>query len=238
MKTKLVVAIAIGAGCGMLGCLDAGGARLIGEEEDLASDAGDETEPEAEADALAHEDAAEEASDGLEAETEDESADASDVHGAEDFAESGDGEEEGETIEPCTPPEILSSGLYLFYCLASGERANMSLWRWAIRYGGAPIIDWAEDETCQVLDSRTLFCDLTSYLDWAAATVFFNIQMPGDPNRWACELSPTRDFTSPYGTPRVWRDGVELATGMAVLPIGRPPYEECTHGFYLTRDFP
>lgn len=141
---------------------------------------------------------------------EDESTDSLDAE--EDFSEVEDSEEDGETVDPCAPPDIPTTGIWLFFCLTADARTDMTMWRWVDR-DELPDIEWSQESGCTVRNSRILFCDLSLYSAWRPATVHFNIAMRG--SLWSCE-----GFDTPYGQPRVWIDGLEIMLGMAP---GAPP---------------
>ncbi len=166
----------------------------------------DETPEEVENEVEAEEDAAEEAAD----ETPEIEADFEEVgdEGSEDVPDAEDegGEEDGEAVDPCAPPEVPTTGLYLFFCITTDRwPTNIHLERRVDRSGtGLPDVPWAVELGCVTGDTRILFCevDLTG-----PGTMIFGVHLT---YAWACE-----HLATPYahGTPRLWWNGAELTLG-------------------------
>lgn len=151
----------------------------------------------------------------------DETTDEADSEDAED-GEAGeeDGEtDDGGTVDPCTPPEIPTDGLYLFFCFTEDITSEMVMWRWVRRDWGPSVI-WEPEPGCHIASSRVLACPVEIYHD---ATYYFNIEMPGTgPIGWSCGPG----LAAPMGTPRVWLYGIPLAVTFADNGAGG-----CNHTF-------
>ena len=165
---------------------------------------------------LAGEDASPEAPDEVSEVDVEETEDA----GPEDEASEEDGEtEDGETADPCTPPEIPSVGLYLWYCAPTA--IDMTVMRWVDRPSGTDVV-WSSAPGCNRSSTRVLFCSLTDY--GAASVYYFNITTPGFDPGWSC--GPGFEVT--HGIPRVFWNGIELEVG--VIDNG---YGGCNHTFAI-----
>jgi hypothetical protein len=225
-----MLSLAVGASC----ALDTEGQG--NDEEDQVPDiVPDEATPdvsEVDTTEVVEEDAGEESRDETDDESEpdevepDETTDAPDAEAAEDVAEAEDesGEEDGdaidgEAIDPCTPPEIPTTGrIWLFYCLAEEGPTEMVMWRW-IRREWAPYVLWEREPGCSRASTTSLWCEVEYY---HTAIFYFNIEMPGLGIGWSCGPA----LSAPYGTPRVWLDGLEIPVSAESNGMGG-----CNHVF-------
>jgi hypothetical protein len=143
--------------------------------------------------------------------------------GPEDEASEEDGEtEDGEITDPCAPPEIPTTGLYLWYCISEPASLDMAVERWVERLSGPPIV-WAFEPGCYALDARSIFCLMADY--GPGSTYYFNITTPTFGAGWSC--GP--DLEVNHGVPHIWHDGRELE--VSVVDNG---YGGCNHSFEIT----
>jgi len=222
METKLAIVLAcLFVGCGLetagQGQADDGQADIVpdGIEPDVAET--DVEEPdilelaEVEPPPEAADEAGEDETDGTADEASPEAEDASEEDGGEEAEDVRDvtdesGEEDGEVADPCTPPEIPTTGLFLFFCIATDRwPTNLHLERRVDRSGtGLPDDPWGVEPGCAATDARSLPCevDLTG-----PGTMIFGVHLT---YAWACE-----HLATPYahGVPRLWWNGTELVLG-------------------------
>ncbi len=142
---------------------------------------------------------------------------------AEDEASEEDGEgEDGEITDPCAPPEIPTTGLFLWYCIPDPPVSiGMAVGLWVERLSGPPIT-WRFEPSCGARDARSIFCELTDY--GPGSTYYFNVTTPSIGAGWSC--GPDLEVT--HGVPRIWHHGWELEVG--VVDNG---YGGCNHTFEI-----
>jgi hypothetical protein len=137
-----------------------------------------------------------------------------------------DGEEtdDGGIVDPCAPPEIPPTGLYVFFCFDDDITSNIVMWRWVDRTFG-PDISWEIEPRCWVGTSRSLFCSVEIY---GGATYYCNFKVdPGinpDSGDWTCGPG----LSTPVGAPLAWYNGDPLTVTSVANGSGG-----CNHAFVV-----
>lgn len=160
-------------------------------------------------------------------ETEETADEAADSAEAEDAGPDESGEEDGETedggtADPCAPPDIPTTGLWLWYCIpGTTTLIDMTVEREVNRLS-EPDILWGLEPACSRHSTRILLCSMTDY--GAASIYVFNITTPGFDPGWSC--GPGLEVT--HGVPRIWYYGWELEVGVVANHDGG-----CNHTFEI-----